>query len=803
MLNKIVGIKLKGSKFDEETNLNFFLSANKNESTNKNKDKNNLESKKVCLLYGRNGSGKSTIAKSIRKILDNSIDNIDIAEFINDHNGIIQVDDNFKSNIYVFDEKYIDDNIKFKEDGLDTIVMLGKEVNLDKKIEEIEKIRGEIDIKINTLKNKLNEFENTKSFDSPEYYKELIKKEGLKEWYERSREIEQDSINKRITKQIFKKIIDNNVDQDLDTLKKKYKEKIELYLKIAKNKDMKNISHDIKYDYNFQEYKNNIESIQKLLSKSIEKPELTNRDKELMELITTQQLKQIKDVFLKNNMCQYCLQEISDKYREETIQRIENMLSDKLEKYCEQLNNVKLSIMSDNFNEFYIVDETLTKEYEQLIKDINEKINKVNGEIDNKLNDTYKYELNYLLFDEILNNLEKLFSKLNHVGYDLNNKKNILNENIKNISKLKKELEKINIDLSYCENKPYIEIYNKKIQAMEDIKKTLQKFINESDGYKKNIERLIAQKKNVKIATNIINEDLKGIFFSKDRLLVECKDSQYILTSKNKSIKPRNISTGERNIIALSYFFTQIFENKDEGKISEKEYLLIIDDPISSFDNENVIGVVTYLRDKLKKFSENYNSKILLMTHDLRTYTNLKILLKSDYTNYVELVESNIKSFNKKHDYKELLNMVYNYALNENSEDNLDLIIGNVMRRVLEAFNTFSYNLGIDIFNNNEILEQLKKSDENFGNYFSKFICKILLNEESHFQDKIKNNDIYIAYETEEKRKFAKDVMCYIYLLNPLHISRYLIGKKNYKENIEKWCDDIKELYKKEQLELV
>ena len=41
------------------------------------------------------------------------------------------------------------------------------------------------------------------------------------------------------------------------------------------------------------------------------------------------------------------------------------------------------------------------------------------------------------------------------------------------------------------------------------------------------------------------------------------------------------------SIIGLCYFFASILENQEETTAYTKEYLLLIDDPVSSFDMEN------------------------------------------------------------------------------------------------------------------------------------------------------------------------------------------------------------------------
>lgn len=50
----------------------------------------------------------------------------------------------------IFDEEYIDKNVKFHESGLDTIIMLGHQVEIAEQLQEaqknLEKAKGEFDI---------------------------------------------------------------------------------------------------------------------------------------------------------------------------------------------------------------------------------------------------------------------------------------------------------------------------------------------------------------------------------------------------------------------------------------------------------------------------------------------------------------------------------------------------------------------------------------------------------------------------------------------------------------------------------
>ncbi len=49
------------------------------------------------------------------------------------------------NNIRIFSEFFIDENIRFKENGLETIELLGKDVQIDEKIKEIENKIKKID----------------------------------------------------------------------------------------------------------------------------------------------------------------------------------------------------------------------------------------------------------------------------------------------------------------------------------------------------------------------------------------------------------------------------------------------------------------------------------------------------------------------------------------------------------------------------------------------------------------------------------------------------------------------------------
>ena len=170
MRDDIKGLKLCGGKFTAETTLQFW---GNNTQVNK---------KTPCaLLYGRNGSGKSTIARAFRKVGGKEEKTINNVVLCDENGNEIQLTEENKSNIFVFDQDFIDNNIRIEENGLNTIVMLGNQVELDK---QINKLKEELSTKKQELDNKeaiLSKFDDSKNLVSPLYFKNKIDN-TLKGW---------------------------------------------------------------------------------------------------------------------------------------------------------------------------------------------------------------------------------------------------------------------------------------------------------------------------------------------------------------------------------------------------------------------------------------------------------------------------------------------------------------------------------------------------------------------------------------------------------------------------------------------
>lgn len=78
--------------------------------------------------------------------------------------------------------------------------------------------------------------------------------------------------------------------------------------------------------------------------------------------------------------------------------------------------------------------------------------------------------------------------------------------------------------------------------------------------------------------------------------------------------------------------------------------------------------------------------------------------------------------------------------------------------------------------------------------YFNNLMNRLVLNGGSHRKEQVLSMRDYNFSELispSEKIRTAKDVLCFIYLINPQHLIHH-ISIEDAPEKLEKWCCDIK-----------
>lgn len=790
MIEDIASIKIKGGIFETETDLPIF-------------EKEKTQKPNFSLIYGKNGSGKSTISRGFRKITGDEELQIESMELLDADGSTIEVCEEEKNNTYVFNEEFIEDNIKIEDDGLSAIVVMGAVKDVDDKIKQIQPTYEKSLSEAQAQKEVFNKYSDSDNNLCPEYYINKMQ-EGLKgdnSWASRDAKIRNNKTNSKVRRNTYTQFVELHPTKSRDELVLVYDATMKK-LEAAKS-GSKRIETVVPTLETFEDTENDIVN---LLKEKIEKPVLSEREKSLFHILQddngNQKLTNIKNHFTgpQKTTCPFCFQDVDEKYADDLVQSIEKILSKKVEEHQGKLLKARLSIFEVNLVAFNELSPEKFKECETKIGVLNSSIEQVNELINQKIENVYKPILNegFCLknkYDECVASLE-----------ELEEARKAFNEKTTATKPLIKELTNVNNEIAYYDLKELYEKYQKQIAEKKTEEEKYNKLNQTANDLRKQIEVLEQEKKNARIAMKAINDDLAYIFFSKTRLRIDYDHDKYVLYSHERLVEPGNVSVGERNAIGLCYFFNRIMENKDEEKVFNSKYLLVIDDPVSSFDMENRIGILSYLKYKLGQYLKgNDKSKFLLFTHDMQTFYDMRHfvleLLSSKYKNgaskYVRDWELKNKSVDKidiqkRNEYTALLGTVFDYADAEEIDTQYSVSIGNVMRKVMEAFGTFVYKKGMAQLSTDEsIMANLSKEDQA---YYENLMYRLVLNTGSHMEEKVKTIDdmnFFDYISDADKRRTARDVICFLYKINPLHVKAHLQGKENAVEKIEMWCEAI------------
>lgn len=792
MLENFVSIEIKKGVFEEKTKLNLFSS-------------NNDIVKKISLIFGGNGSGKSTITKGFYNILDDSSESMNLLD--KDGNKL-NISEEFKNIIHIFNEDFIENNIRIDEEGLNSIVVMGSLKDIDEKIKLLELNLAENNEKKEKQREILGKYLDCKNILSPDYYiNEMIN--SLKNnscWSSRDSQLKGNKTNSKVKKNAYEQFINLKPNKERDELMEEYNKNY-LYLEEARS-GRKKIEENVPL---LKEYMSVEKDIWNSLSEKIEKPKLSDREKNLIrildELEGSKKLSNIKLYFSKSDsdVCPYCFQKVEKKYADELVSSIEKILNKKVITHQEYLKSLKMNTCEINLSVFKKEFPELVEQCENKIKELNTIIKDVNELIDKKI------ENPYIPISRVDLNLEITYEQCEKLLLELAREIDIYNNEIIDTKTILSKLEEINNEIAYHD---IIDDYKKYVQQNQEKckeERKLEEINNELHEIKTKINTLNAEKNSIHIAMNEINNDLKYIFFSENRLKISYENSKYVIYSHGKPVRPENISVGERNAIALCYYFNKIMENKNESEVYGKEYLLVIDDPISSFDMGNRIGILSYLKYKVGNFLKGNNkSKFILFTHDMHVFYDIshaftelisveekiKENKAKKYINFLELKNKEIHSFDvgKRNEYSTLFKTIYRYALDGELEYSEN--IGNILRKVVEAFGTFLYKKGISQLSlDNEIMNKLSTEERN---YYENLMYRLVLNTGSHLEEKVKTiNDMnfFDFISDNEKQKTARDIICFMYKLNDLHVLFHLSELEEVQEvqkNITVWCTNRK-----------
>ncbi|EGK7522640.1 AAA family ATPase [Campylobacter lari] len=678
------------------------------------KDETTLETnKRINLIYGLNGVGKTQISKFLANQEDENFKDCKIEGLSNEQQILVYNQDFIEKNFYDTDKQQgiftlSEENTSIKQE----IENLQKELTRlkssqdknEKKLKEKQEdiIKIENDFKDDIWKIKLSYYKDFKQF-----FKGIA---GKKEDYF-------DFINPKIKEFLTLDTINQNTN--LEELKKQYniladttQVKLENINEIS-NIEFKNIENNLIFNEIIVGNQNSI--IADLINK------LGNGD-------------WVKDGFDKyilqdSQTCPFCqkdtitqefksyLEDYFDKTYEERIKE--------LEKLNDEYRNLFSNIPS--IETFYRRDILDSKdlEFEKLYFQVKSKLEKNIKKIQEKIKEPSK-KIELEKTDEIFQNLNNYIKQIQQKIIEFNSK-------LDNCKNEKEKLKKQFWEFAIFEKKEIIEKYNKNKKEQEINKGVLDKENQTIKDSIQHIENTIKEKQkeviNIQEAVDKINNYLKDLGILSFYIKVQDDEKQEYIIVREGENKPsfKTLSEGEKTLISFLYFL-QLCQGKKEKDEAILDKIIVIDDPISSLSFNYVYNITQLIKEIFLRNKDSNYKQIFVLTHHLYFFKEL-IGFKEDYKkdiytfrigkneNYISHIDTMEED--------EILNdyQAYWQILKDYKEGKIHaILIPNTMRNILEYFIGFIQKNKIDIIKNIEN-EDKEKKFEPFCRY---------INRESH-----------------------------------------------------------------------
>ena len=464
MLKDISSVKLQGANFSSITALPIF-------------DSSDGKYTKVSLIYGRNGSGKSTIAKAFRKIKGEIVTAFITTDVTNTTKQSVALSDTERTSIFVFDEDFVTDNVRIEESGLGSIVMLGKQVNLTSQIEQVE---NELKKAENELMSKfaiLKEYQTDTNPKAPSFYIKKIRKVLQRDegWAARDSKIKGSRRNSSVTDDTYKKFVALTPEKSRDELVIAFDSKMK-ELELAKNGVSKILETVPSVP---EEYKNySIALSNELIKKKIEEPELSEREKYLLSLAMAGQTDALQTRIdhlndRENTFCPYCLQDLTTEYKADLIMRIQKVLTDEVKYHQAQLKTMEQKKLILELSNFSILQSYQT--CINLITTINDNLVANNALLQRKIENPYAP-----IIDEKLSDIIEKTKSLDKALKKLEEERNVHNSKVVKTKPIEDALKAINDQIAYYDVIDFI----KRLDIQKNEMTTAQNAYNDAVAYR-------------------------------------------------------------------------------------------------------------------------------------------------------------------------------------------------------------------------------------------------------------------------------------------------------------------------------
>lgn len=642
------------------------------------------EFKEYNFFYGWNYSGKTTFSRLFRFLEIKSVpDDFKNLEFKleTDLGEITQNDIGKEYPIRVFNEDFIAENFHWDDENheINPVFILGREVKeLEEEMKKIYEDNRNKYKRIEDLKKEREQKQNNLASSLTENAREIRRILGITN----PREFDKNSLEDRI------KEIENNYESKI-LREDEFQKTISLY----KSEEKREI-YFRKPELKFTELLDKAKEIlsrkvtsQQIIQKLHENPELSKWVYEGIKFHKSETFCQFCGNKLPEDLLDRLNKHFSEEYRKlkEDIQDLRNKVDFEIAKIEKILLPSKVEFFKDFYDEYDKIEAGFNPAKEIYI----DNLKKIKEELSKK--EDKPFEQLEISEDIKKSKLDEIFSKFEEFVLKHNSK-------VQNFQREKAKLrEKIieHYSAEFIKMKKYFELR----REIEEKKSNIEALKKEIEDNKKKIKEIQNKIKAEAIGAKRINEYLNK-FFPDNKLKVELtENNKYKLYRDNKVAK--YLSTGEKNIIALIYFFAKL----DETNFDFKNSVIFIDDPVSSLDSNHLYGMYGFICEKFKNcgqlFITTHNYDFFNLLKDFKKYDlpkmgekksegNLYLITKTKAGALIQNLPPVLEKHKSEYNYLFSILSEFNQSSDKSTFEML-FILPNILRRFLEQYLNMKY----------------------------------------------------------------------------------------------------------------
>lgn len=649
------------------------------------KNDNLMLDKDINFIFGKNGTGKSTISNLIKEAKVTDFD--------------VRIFHGFES-------------VLGEDDKLNAVILGEENKSINKQVNEIDKDILDINSEIEKIKLTISEPEDDKVENFYTEHQNAQKEKNNKEseinkfYTDSARQISRNNQlveNARsYNRNVFKREVANSKYLEKDEIEK-YENILKSEKKFAK-----------KIPFPTQGLDKYLDSVNEILNAKVESKiiiEELQGDSEKLNFAQTGM-----DIHSEDDNCAFCGNKVSG----ERLHALKSYFSaDEVKGLSEriikgkQLISEQINILTDlkiNKNDFY---PNFIDSINKLEKDITDlKVEQLNffRNLEVNLEEKQKH-----LFEQIdrldleipssFNDISQEYANFVEKNNDFSNNLVENQENAKNklrYHEVFKLVEDFQLEVKNTELESLEKIEGEKRKVLENQTVKIKENEDKIEKLRKDISELLQQTKNTrKLAENINNKLKTSVTFELIRK-EENEQEFYEVKGANEEIRSiKELSTGEKNIIAFLYFIEKL--NEINESTERKDRIIVFDDPMNSNDDTMQYLIVDELQMLMKKVQKKSNAdKFILLTHNVFFYLNSSLEVRNrrdgkdayKESNFYRLLSNNtqtkiLRIENKNQDFKTNYEALWHELAFLYNVNKTELML-NPIRRIIETYIIFN-----------------------------------------------------------------------------------------------------------------